>query len=186
MSVHAPVTLLLAAAHHAGTSTGAGHGSGTAQTVSASSLLVQMVIGLVVVVGLIKVGSRLLQGKAGKALGPGRRPGPVAVLGRQSLGKGVQVAVVSAADQAYLVGVTQQQVTMLGQLVPGADPGSTTVVPIGGTGAESATADPTGGADPAGPGLQLLRGEPDPGAGGDGAPWRSAIEQIRAKTVRRA
>ena len=176
--MHVPATVLLAAAHTRGA--GTGHGSSTAQTVSASSLLVQMVIGLVVVVGLIKVGSRLLAGRAGKAVGPGRRTGPVTVLGRQSLGKGVQVAVVSAADQTYLVGVTQQQVTMLGELVPGSTPGTTTVVPVTGTGH-----DDEDGETPDVPGLQLLRPAHD-GADEAVPPWRSAIEQIRTKTVRRA
>ncbi|HUY22935.1 MAG TPA: flagellar biosynthetic protein FliO [Acidimicrobiales bacterium] len=156
-----------AATHHASVTTG--HGTTTAQSVSASSLLVQMVIGLVVIIALIKVASRLVQGKGGRALGAGRRHGAVAVVGRQSLGKGVQVALVTAEKRTFLLGVTQRQVTLLGQL----DAGGTAT---------------TGSQDLAVGDLQLL-----PGGEGSASPddsqgpvWKSAIEQMRAKTVRRA
>ena len=75
-----------------------------------------MVVGLVVIIVLIKVASRLVQGRGGRALGHGPRAAGVSVVGRQSLGKGVQVAMVAAGEQTYLLGVTQRQVTLLGQL----------------------------------------------------------------------
>jgi len=153
----------LALAHHA-----AGHGSTGAQNVSASSLLVQMVLGLIVIIVLIKLASKFVQGRSGRALGHGPRPHGVAVVGRQSLGKGVAVAMVAAGKQTYLLGVTQRQVTLLGQVEPD-DPG----------GAERQ--------DTAG-GLQLLRGGDRPALSADGSVpgWKSAIEQMRVRTVRRA
>jgi len=158
---------LWAAMHQA--SGTAGHGATTAQSVSASSLLVQMVVGLLVIIVLIKVASRLVQGKVGgRSIGAGRRSGTVAVMGRQSLGKGVQVAMVVADGRTYLLGVTQHQVTLLGQLDAHSAVPETADLPLGD--------------------LQLV-------PGGDGSvslddsqspAWRSAIEQMRAKTVRRA
>jgi len=159
------VATVLAAAHHSATT--AAHSTSSAQTVSASSLLVQMVIGLAVIIALIKVASRILQGRGARALGPGRRQGSVAVVGRQSLGKGVQVAVVAAAEQTYLVGVTQHQVTMLGRLSPaGTSDGEPELV---------------------GTELQLVHGDGTPNPSDDEHPsWKSAIEQMRSKTLRRA
>ncbi len=104
-----PRTLALA---HAAT----GHVLTGAQNVSASSLLVQMVDGLAVIIVLIKLASRLVRGRGGRALGHGPRPHGVSVVGRQSLGKGVQVAMVTAGRQTYLLGVTQRQVPLLGEV----------------------------------------------------------------------
>ena len=162
-----PGQAVLAAAHQVATT--GGHGATGAQSVAASSLLIQMVIGLAVIIGLIKVVSRVVQGKGGRALSHARRQGGVSVLGRQSLGKGVQVAVVSAARRTYLIGVTQRQITLLGQL----------------DGAQEAVAAP-GQALAIGD-LQLIRSEPGPDPGDDLQPsWRAAIDQMRDKTLRRA
>lgn len=161
---HAPV--VMAIARHATTG---GHSSTTAQSVSASSLLVQMVIGLVVIIALIKVASRLVQGRGGRALSATRRRGSVTVVGRQSLGKGVQVAMVSAGEATYLLGVTQRQVTLLGQLDPEVDPASATFP------------------DVAAGELQLLHGDSGVASPEVTRPmWKSPIEQMRAKTLRRA
>jgi flagellar biogenesis protein FliO len=158
----------VAAAHHAAAS------STGAQSVSASSLLVQMVVGLVVIIVLIKLASKFVQGRSGRTLGRGPRPHGVSVVGRQSLGKGVAVAMVSAGTQTFLLGVTTRQVTLLGE--------------IDTAGAESADTgelvDGDGGAGP----LQLLRGgnRPSLSAGGVVPGWKSAIEQMRVRTARRA
>jgi flagellar biogenesis protein FliO len=127
-----------------------------------------MVIGLVVVVVLIKLMSRFVQGRGGRSLGHGARSQGVAVLGRQSLGKGVQVAMVAAGKQTFLLGVTQRQVTLLGQ------------VEVDELGPEERR--------DSGGGLQLLRGgvRPALSAGGPVPTWKSAIEQMRVRTVRRA
>ena len=152
-----------AAAHAAHT---AAHAA-TAQSVSASSLLVQMVVGLVVVIVLIKLASRFVHGRSGRLLGHGPRPHAVSLLGRQSLGKGVQVAMVSAGHQTYLLGVTQRQVTLLGQLDPD----------------ETVSADYP---DTAGTALQLLPGRHEAATDETMPAWRSALEQMRLRTVRRA
>jgi flagellar biogenesis protein FliO len=158
------LTSTLALAHHAAT-----HGSTGAQSVSASSLLIQMVVGLVVIIFLIKVVSRFVQGRGGRALVRGPRTHGVAVVGRQSLGKGVQVAMVAAGKQTYLLGVTPRQVTLLGEVE--------TDGPVVAADHEAAPG-----------GLQLLRGGNGPGSSEDGSMpvWKSAIEQMRVRTVRRA
>jgi flagellar biogenesis protein FliO len=163
-----PVLVHGALAHYAVAHHGAGVSTG-AQNVSASSLLVQMVVALVVIVVLIKLASKFVQGRGGRTPGHGPRPHGVAVVGRQSLGKGVQVAMVAAGRQTYLLGVTQRQVTLLGQV-------------------ETEDSAPAGrDADDQG-GLQLLRGGDRPAASADEAlpVWKSAIEQMRVRTVRRA
>lgn len=126
-SVPGAVAVLAAAAHHAGsgaaraaaTGTAAAHSAGqavtTAPTVSAGHLLLQLVLGLAVVIGLVLVAKRMVRGRGAGGLagaGGGRR-NPVRVVGRQSLGKGVSVAVVEFGDQAYLVGVTPNAVRRL-------------------------------------------------------------------------
>jgi flagellar biogenesis protein FliO len=128
-----------------------------------------MVVGLVVIVFLIKVVSKFIQGRGGRSLGQGPRSHGVAVVGRQSLGKGVQVAMVAAGKQTYLLGVTQRQVTLLGEV--------DTDSPVAAADAEAAPG-----------GLQLLRGGNRPGSTDDGSmpAWKSAIEQMRVLTVRRA
>jgi flagellar biogenesis protein FliO len=157
------VPQLLALAHHAATG-----GSTGAQNVSVSSLLVQMVVGLCVIIVLIKLASKFVQGRGGRALAHGPRPHGVSVLGRQSLGKGVQVAMVAAGTQTFLLGVTQRQVTLLGQI-------------------DSDETKPVDGADQAPGGLQLFRdGDVPVLTDGTVPAWKSAIEQMRIRTVRRA
>lgn len=166
---HVPSSLV-AAGKIASTGT---HAATTTHDVSATSLLVQMVIGLVVVVALIKVASRLLEGRVGRGgLGRARGRETITVLGRHSLGKGVQVAVVAAADTTFVLGITQQQVTVLGQpALPGPDAGADA--------AEDVLLHAGG--------LQLVGDADLAGPGQDGSsPWRSTLEQMRTKTVRRA
>ncbi|MGH9016537.1 MAG: flagellar biosynthetic protein FliO [Acidimicrobiales bacterium] len=155
---HAAATHAHAAATHLATG---------AQSVSASSLLVQMAVGLVVIVLLIKMVSKLVQGRGARAFGHAARPQGLAVVGRQSLGKGVQVAMVSTGAQTYLLGVTTQQVTLLGEVG----------VPAAATGDEG-----TNGT------LQLLPGATAPAlaAGASGTGWKAALEQMRDRTARRA
>jgi flagellar biogenesis protein FliO len=92
--------------------------STTAHTVSAWSLLAQLVIGLAVILFIILVATKLLGGKGRRLVGPGRRPMPISVLARQSMGKGVSVVIVQAGPGTYLLGVTQHQVTRLDELDP--------------------------------------------------------------------
>jgi flagellar biogenesis protein FliO len=91
--------------------------TGTAKSVSAGSLMFQLVIGLAVVLGLIWVVSKVLRGRTG-VVSARKRNAPLAVLGRQPLGKGVQIAIVKAGAETYLVGVTAHQVTRLARFRP--------------------------------------------------------------------
>ncbi|MCK4177626.1 flagellar biosynthetic protein FliO [Aciditerrimonas ferrireducens] len=109
--------------------TGSAHLAGSlgAQSISATSLLLQLAVGLAVVVGLVYLTARLLRGRLGARLtGAGSRGArsargqAVAVLGRQSLGKGVSVALVQVAERAYLLGVTPGRVQKVAALDPSA------------------------------------------------------------------
>ena len=88
--------------------------SAAAKPVSATSLMFQLLLGLAVVLGIIWVGARLVRGRFGVTPGR-RRPTPLAVVGRQTLGKGVQLAVVRAGADTWLLGVTAHQITRLGR-----------------------------------------------------------------------
>lgn len=87
----------------------------TAKSVSAGSLMFQMLIGLGVVLAIIWFASRILRGRVAR---PGIKKAPLAVVGRQPLGKGVQIAIVKAGAELYLLGVTAHQVTRLGRIRP--------------------------------------------------------------------
>ena len=89
----------------------------TAKSVSATSLMFQLVIGLGVVLGLIWVAAKIMRGRVGMSPAK-KRTAPLAVIGRQPLGKGVQIAVVRAGTQTYLLGVTAHQVTRLARFQP--------------------------------------------------------------------
>ena len=173
-------------AHHAATvahHASSGSSLTGAQNVSASSLLVQMVVGLAVIIVLIKVASRLVRGRGGPPLGHGPRSHGVSVVGRQSLGKGVQVAMVTAGRQTYLLGVTQRQVTLLGEV----DTTEPVVVSVG-TGPAAAGLELTSAAPAALPAGLATRSMGSTGSEtATNAPaWKSAIEQMRVRTTRRA
>lgn len=159
----------LAASHGSASSAAS---SQSASTVSVTSLLLQLVIGLGVVLGVIWVVARLLRGKAGLAMGA-RRQGALAVLHRQSLGKGSSVAIVRAAGRVYLVGVTQQNVHRIDELDAAApelstgDPGAGTSDQNLDGGNGMAAAFPTTTQRPT-------------------TTWTSTIEQLRELTVRRS
>ncbi len=132
----------------------------TAQPVSATSLFLQLMLGLAVVLGLIWVVSRVVRGRVGTTMGK-RRSAPLAVLGRQPLGKGVQVAIVKAGAETYLLGVTAHQVTRLARFRP--DPAD----------AEESSDDlPAAGSPPAGSAPAAFR-------------LQSTIRQLQERTVRR-
>jgi flagellar protein FliO/FliZ len=73
-------------------------------------LTVRIAFSLLIVLGLMWGIARL----ARRPL-RGRRGGLVTVLGRQQLSKGAAVAVVRIVDRAIVVGVTDAQVTLLGE-----------------------------------------------------------------------
>jgi flagellar biogenesis protein FliO len=109
VSVHSHGGLLLVAT---------GPATSTAHTVSAWSLLAQLVIGMAVILCIILVATRFLRGKGRRLVGPGRKGMLISVVARQSMGKGVSVVIVQAGTESYLLGVTQHQVTRLDQLDP--------------------------------------------------------------------
>jgi flagellar biogenesis protein FliO len=158
-----------AVAHQVVATHAAVNGSTGAQSVSASSLLIQMVVGLIVIVILIKLASKFVQGRGGRSLGHSPRSSGVSVVGRQSLGKGVQVAMVAAGRQTFLLGVTQRQVTLLGEVDTGQP-------------APVEDHEPTSGS------LQLVGGGHRSALAAPGTlpGWKSAIEQMRVRTARRA
>ncbi len=144
-------------------------GAGAGNTVSVTSLMFQLVIGLGVVLGVIALVAKLLRGKAGLAMGAGRRQGALAVIGRQSLAKGSSVAVVRAGQRVFLLGITAQSVRRLGELdpadlEPGAEPFS--MQTIDGANGVVATFPTTKQQRPT-------------------TTWTSTIEQLRELTVRR-
>jgi len=167
-ALHGLVALHRLAASHGATASGAG--GQTASTVSVTSLLLQLVIGLGVVLGIIALVARLLRGRAGLAMGA-RRQGALSVLHRQSLGKGSGVAIVRAAGRVYLLGITQQSVRRIDELDAGelelavGDPAAAADVNLDG-GNGLATAYPTTKQRPT-------------------TTWTSTIEQLRELTVRR-
>lgn len=89
----------------------------TAKPVSVTSLMFQLLLGLGVVLGIIWVAARIMRGRMGIHAAK-RKAAPLAVIGRQPLGKGVQVAVVKAGAEMYLLGVTAHQVTRLARYRP--------------------------------------------------------------------
>jgi flagellar biogenesis protein FliO len=161
---------LLAAAHQA---TGA-------QTVSAGSLLLQLVVGLGVILGIIALVSRLLRGRFTPGRAMARSKSALTVLGKQTLGKGVSVALVQVAGRAYVIGVTPHGVSRVGEIDPD----------------ELEEHHP---AEPARRPFRLMSG-PQLSSGEDTDPvlatttsgkapaptWTSAIEHLRELTVRRA
>ncbi|MGC9669195.1 flagellar biosynthetic protein FliO [Planosporangium sp. 12N6] len=74
-------------------------------------LTLRIVFSLLVVVGLMWGMARL----ARKPLGLRRGGGLIEVLGRQQLSRGASVAVVRIADKAMVLGVTDGQVTLIGE-----------------------------------------------------------------------
>ena len=83
--------------------------------VSVFALLVRLVVSLGVVLGLMWVAARLLARQSGGRIARASRPVAIQVLARSSLGKNSSVAVVAAAGKALIVGVTDSQVTLLGE-----------------------------------------------------------------------
>lgn len=91
----------------------------TAKPVSATSLFFQLILGLAVVLAIIWVAARVLRGRVG-TMTTRRRDAALSVLGRQPLGKGVQVVIVKAGADTHLLGVTAHTVTRLAAFEPDA------------------------------------------------------------------
>jgi flagellar protein FliO/FliZ len=74
-------------------------------------LVLRIGFSLLVVMGLMWALARAVR----RPLGAGRAHGPLAVLNRQQLTRGAAVTVVRVADRAMILGVTDQQVSLLGE-----------------------------------------------------------------------
>ena len=86
------------------------------EDVSVFALLVRLVVSLGVVLILMAIAARLLARQSGgRRLARNARPVAIQVLARQSLSKNSSVAVVQAGGRALIVGVTDSQVTLLGE-----------------------------------------------------------------------
>ena len=73
-------------------------------------LVLRIGFSLFVVLGLMWALARVVR----RPLGAGRAHGQLAVLNRQQLTRGAAVTVVKVADRAMVLGVTEQQVSFLG------------------------------------------------------------------------
>ena len=194
-----------AAAHTAGAHVARTVATG-AQSVSAGSLFLHLIIGLVVVLGLVALATKVVRRSTGLQA---RRQAPLAVLGRQSLGKGVSVAVVRAGDDTYLVGVSQHGVNRIARMAPEATAAFTVPtlratqpagagrslsligtkrrrLPPGAEPPASGGAGPrTAGPRTAGPAAASAAAASRP-AGAAAPTWRSVVTSLQERTVRRA
>ena len=87
---------------------------------SVFSLLVRLVLSLAVVIGLMMVLAGVLRRRGIVVAGPkgsGRVPTPaeIEILGRKGLGRNAQIAVVRAAGSTFVLGITEQRITLLGE-----------------------------------------------------------------------
>jgi len=128
---------------------------------SVFELFARLVLALVVVIGLMMLFARVLR-KRGIDLTAGRRAGAahqVELLGRRVLNRNASVAVIRAGGRTLVVGVTDQHVTMLAE------------------------------ADPAASDLKEAQWTELPVAAGvsaqPGSAWKTVLETLREKTVRR-
>ena len=74
-------------------------------------LVLRIGFSLLIVFGLMWGLARVVR----RPLGGRHRTGSLAVLTRQQLSRGSSVAVVQVADRAYVLGVTDQQISLLGE-----------------------------------------------------------------------
>ena len=127
---------------------------------SASTLVlfVRLILSLAVVIGLMWIAANVLRkrGFAGVASRRGPQGPQLELLSRRPLGRNASIAVVRVGDQSFLLGVTDHQVTKLGDV-------ETTNIDLNedDTWTESS------------------------GALGSGSAWKTMLEQMRNRTARR-
>ena len=129
---------------------------------SASTLILfaRLILSLVVVIGLMWVAANVLR-KRGFTGVAGRRPGngpEVELVARRPLGRNASIAVVRVGDRSLVVGVTDHQVTNLGDVQftdIDLDEDTIWTVPSGANGNSPATA------------------------------WKTMLDQMRNRTARR-
>jgi flagellar protein FliO/FliZ len=76
------------------------------------ALALRVGFSLLVILGLMWLLARAVR----RPLGSGRHIGPLSVLSRQQLSRGSAVTVVRVADRAMVLGVTDAQVSLLGEV----------------------------------------------------------------------
>lgn len=80
------------------------------------ALLARLFVSLGVVIGLMVLAGRVMQGRARVG---GRKTGAnIEVLGRHTVGRNASVTIVKAAGKALVLGVTEKSVTVLAELDP--------------------------------------------------------------------
>ena len=140
--------------------------------VSIFALLARLVVSLGVVLGLMWLAAKLLARQSGGGRSARlAKVSPISVLARQSLGKNSSVAVVHAAGKALIVGITDSQVTLLGE-------GSIEVV-------EEEDVDPATTITAAARTRSPWAAPRNPGAAAF-SPWTAMLETLRDRTTRRS
>ena len=128
-------------------------------TAGTLALFARLLVSLGVVIGLMWFGARAVRRRGFGGLGTSRGPGVhIDVLARRTLGRNASIAVVRAGEQALIIGITDQQVTKLG------DADLSTI--------DLSDADGQWTAAPQGP-------------DGPSPTWKAMLEQLRDRTVRR-
>lgn len=137
---------------------------------SVATLFLRLALALAVVFVLMAVAARLARRHVGPGSRLGRRAG-IEVLGRASLSKSSSVVVVRLSGRDLVLGVTPQQVNLLGE----ADGGVLWPVPH-----QAAAVEPTG--------AEQVEGSKGGGHGSatPASAWKAVVEQLRERTVRHA
>jgi flagellar protein FliO/FliZ len=140
------------------------------------SLVLRMGSALTVVLVLLWAAARLLQ------RGPGKRDASdlLEVLARRPLGRTTSVAVVRVASQTFVLGITEQGISLLGEadLPPAAESPAK-------SGLRRVSVLPSGEPGEPGEGIEALpRAGRLAGSALSPATWRQAIELVRERTVR--
>jgi flagellar protein FliO/FliZ len=140
-------------------------------TTSTFALFARLIFSMGIVLGLMWIAARLLQRRGfGPVAKRQARPVDLELLARKHLGRHTSIAVVRAAGQAMVVGITEHEITKLAD----AD-----LAAIDLEAEEEAAAAAT--ADAAGPGTA----PPQQGFATPGQAWKAMLEHVREKTVRR-
>jgi flagellar protein FliO/FliZ len=136
---------------------------------SLAALLARVVVSLGVVLVVMWGAATVLRrsGVAGTAATGrrGARTAPVEVIARRGLSRGASVIVVRLGGRALVLGVTEQQVSVLAEIDP-----AELDAPVDALDGGSSDAGSTAG----------------PGIGSGSLPWKVALEQLRERTVRRS
>lgn len=144
--------------------------------VSLFDLLLRVGLSLGIVVGVLWVAARVVNGRSTSGRGrtrTARHNAPIEVVAQQRLGRRQSVAVVSTGGRSILIGITDQQITLLGE----ADHGTVDADVAMPSDAETDTSSITDAN-----GRASSRGD----AGGPVPAWKAALEDLRERTVRRA